>query len=532
MPIVEFFTSDPGSALLASNTKINIIEELAQALRLTGGLGSVGLYGDVVNDRGLANIPQRLAGPEDLKTLYGGFQGWMGAQGTLGAAANYNDRGSLSGYNGNLAAQVDGLDAPFITLTIPDMAIKDITFGPTAVDLLVSFDRTAPTGPYTLPAGFRISDGAGTPYILATLEEVTWLGTDDTDKTVRVRRVSAPAVAPVALNTVTTLLDTPADATVAVSTVAVTVPFDSDAADLIARYKKAFDESLSYATGTIAEVVVCDRTELAIVDDLFIHASDASAQGHFRLAVGSPPVGTSASVAQGSATDGVGRLTLLQTYGGYLHQGWNRQFSADSANLNAENGYQTIMPSAMSFAFNQAQFLPEENPTQASAEAVANLTAYKVVGVEPISPLPDRKAHEDAGIIQPVIEFANVGGLNASLVPTFHGAPLADGVLKWYTRRMAFYLYRNFLAIAAPYHKKLASLKNRTALLDSMDDFLEQLLENERIGGFNPTTGSWDPGTSQFTVQVAIQELGNMDVLTIRSVFGSDVETSRNLEAA
>lgn len=530
MPIVEFFTKDPGLERLIGNTKINVIEELALAIRLAGGIGSVGMYGAVVNDRGLANIPQRLSGPEDIKTLFGGFKSYLGDGVDFGAAANYNDKGVLSGYNGNLAAQLEGLDAPLITLQIPDFAIKDAVFGGGSDDdVLVSFDRPASVfGTFTLLAGFRISDGAGTPYILATLEDITWIDTDVTSKTVRVRQISASSVAPVAIDTVATLLDTPDDATVVVDTVPMTVPIVVDLAEVLLRYKKAYDESLSTAIGIIAELVVCDRTEAGVVDDLFIHASDASSQGHFRLAFGSPPIGTSATDAEGSGSDGVGRATLLRLFGQIVHQGWNRQLVLDAANLNAETGFQTLMASAFSKAFNTALFRPEENGSQFTE----NLVNYKIVGVEPISPLPDRFAHEDAGLVQPILEFANVGGLNASLVPSFHGDPLATGTDKFYTRRMLFFLLRNFLAVSAPFHKKLATLTNRTALLDAIDDFLEGLLEAQRIGGFNPTTGTYTASDQHFEVNISAKELGNIDVLTLRVVFGGDVETSRNLEAA
>lgn len=526
MPIVDFYTSAPGDEELASNTKINIVEELAQAVRLTAGRGSVGVFGGVINDRGAPNIPVRIA-PEDIKALYGGTKSWLGDAVDFGVQTTYNDRGALSGYLGNLAAQVEGLDAPLLVMTVPDLSLYDLTIdatSPAAVQLLVSMNRTLGTyGTYTLPAGTRISNGAGTPYIVATLEDVTWVGTDVTAKTVRVRQVSDTTVAAVALNTITVFVDTPADSNVAVNTVATTVPDLMDAAELLKRYQLAFDRSLTYATGQIAELVCCDRTEQLVVDALFSHASAASAQGYFRLAAGSPPQGTSASVAQGSATDGVGRTTLLNTYGAYLHPGWTRQFPEDSDNLNAEQGYQHDIPSAVAFTFNASQFRPEENP----ANYTENLTNYRITGVEALSPAPDRKAHEDAGIIQPVLEFTNPGGLSATLQPSFHGAPLADAVTKFYTRRFAFYLYRNLLAVALPYHKALASPSNRQGLLDAMDDFLDQLLENERIAGFNQTTGKWDPNTRQFTVNVAVQEVGNIDVLTIRVVYGPDVEVSQ-----
>jgi hypothetical protein len=530
MPIVEFFTSFPGNERLASNTKVNIIEELAQAVKLTAGRGSVGIFGAVPNDRGAPNIPVRIV-PEDIKSLYGGFRSWMGDGVDFGDQDNYNDRGSLSGYHGNLPAQVEALDAPLLVLTVPDLSLYDVTIdslAPLPTALLVEVDRSGGGGAgvfgsYTLPAGSRIEDGAGTPYIVATLEEVTWIGTDVSAKTVRVRQVSDTTVAPVAINTVTDFIDLPEDVEVVVTTSVITPPFLMNVAEILKRYTLAMDQSITYATGQIAELVCCDRTDLLIVDDLFRHAEDASAEGYFRLACGSPPQGTSASVAQGSATDGVGRTTLKATYGAYNHPGWTRQFPDDSANLIAEQSFQHDIPSAVAFCFNAAQFRPEENP----ANFTANLTNYRITGVEALTPAPDRKAHEDAGIIQPVIEFANPGGLSARLQPTFNAAPLADAVTKFYTRRFAFFLYKNLLAVSLTYHKAVASVSNQEGLTDAIDEYLEQLLENERIGGYNPTTGSYDPNTKQFTVNVAVLEIGNIDVLTLRVVYGSDLEVSR-----
>jgi hypothetical protein len=456
MPLVDFYTSDPGLAELASNTKINIIEQLAQAVRITAGRGSVGIFGAVVNDRGAPNIPVRIV-PEDLKVLYGGFKSWMGDAVDHGAVAvNYNDRGSLSGYEGNLVAQVEGLDAPLLVLTVPDLSLYDVSIdstSPLPQPMLAEFNRVDGTyGTYTLPAGTRLKPVTG-DYRIATLEPVTWVDDDDSTQSVRVRQVSDTTVTPVAMNTVTVFVDTPADTQVTCVTAEITAPLKVDVAELDKRYQLAFATSLTYATGQICELVACDRTESLIVDSLFTHASDASAEGYFRLAVGSPPLGTPASGvggAEDNTGDGVGRPTLLNTYGGYLHQGWTRQFPDDSANLNVEQGYQHDIPSALSFAYNAALFRPEENP----ANWTENLTRYRITGVEALSPAPNRKAHEDAGIIQPILEYVNPGGLSSTLQPTFHGAPLADAVTKFYTRRFAFFLYRSILAVANPFHKK------------------------------------------------------------------------------
>lgn len=519
MPLVNFFTSDPGLEIRTATTAINLIEKLAAAIRFAAGAGSVGYVAAVVNDRGVPNIPRQMSSPREFETLYGGFRSWLGDgldSGTL-AGDNYADRGAASGYNGNGYALAKGLDAPIVVLQPPDLAIKDVSISPgPATDLLVKFTRAVATyGAYQLPAGTRITDGdVSTPYVLATLEDVFWNTTETGDREVRVRQVSPSTTAPVALNLVDTFVDAPADVAVTIATTDVTEPDGMDATEVALRYEQALTKMLDNAPGRIAELIVSDRTESAIGDAVGNHCVAASSQGLFRLGVVAPPLGTTAEDARTDAAVGVIRTTLQRDYVSYCHPGWQRQFQTDSDNLNAEDSYAVTMASHVAWAYLTAQRRPEENP----ARPHPILTAYKAIGIESLAlGQPDQAAHEQAGITQPLIDQEYLTG---RLAATYHASPMANGTTKFATRRMAFFLYRNWIALAAPYHKAFASSSNQNGLLSAIDAFHQRLLAAGRIADATPTQGDWDPETSEFTVTAAVDEVGNLDVITLRPTFG------------
>jgi len=468
-------------------------------------------------------MPYHMGSPREFETLFGGFRPWLGdalpsgVEGTL-AANHFEDRGAASGYLGNGYAMAKGLDAPIVVLQIPDLAIKDdsIGAGTPGSDVLVTVTRaSAAYGAYQLPAGTRISDGVvGTPYVVATLEPVSWAEAESGDKTVRVRQVSPSSTAPAAINTVDTFVDTPADTAVTVATTATTVPDSVDAAELALRYEDAFDHLLDNAPGRLVELVCSDRTEAAIGDQVGDHCFAASSEGYFRIGMIAPPLGTTAVDARTGDPNSVDRLTLQRSYVSYCHPAWSRQFRTDSDNLSAAANYVTPMASHVAFCFLAAQRRPEENP----ARPHPILTSYKITGVESLpGGQPDRKAHEQAGITQPILDL-DFG--SQTQVATYHASPMADAVLKFATRRMAFFLYRQIIALAAPYHKAFASQSNRDGLLSAIDGFLERLKIDERIADYTPAQGDWDPVNSQFTVSVAIDETGNLDVITLRPTFG------------
>jgi hypothetical protein len=527
MPLIRFFGTNPGEEILVAVTSINIVEQLQAAVRFAAGRGTIGMVGAVVNDRGVPNVPYLLSSMRELQSRYGGFRGWLGdavpagVEGTLDAN-HYEDRGKNSGYLGNLYAMTRGLDAPVVVLQVPDLAIKDASISPgPAVDVEVVVTRAAATyGAYTLPAGTRITDGvAVTPYVVATLEDVTWGETETGDKSVRVRQVSPIANSPVAINTVDTFVDTPADTAVLVATTAVTVPDSIDEAELALRYAQALSKLTDNAPGRQVELVVTDRTEAVIGDSVGNACLTASAKGLFRLGSIAPPLGTEADKARGdvSSPDEVTRTTLQRNYVSYCHPGIQRQFLEDPQ-LNPEDNYAVTVPSHVAWAFLAAQRKPEENP----ARPHPMLTEHKIIGIESLDAgEPDLQAHEQAGITQPIIEK---GYQSATQEATYHASPMASGggqgATYFATRRMAFHLYGRYIALSLPYHKALATLSNRNDLLSSIDAFHLRYITQERIAAAAPTQGDWEPTTRQFTVTTAVNEIGNMDVITFKVAFG------------
>jgi hypothetical protein len=520
MPLVKFYTSDPGGDVLVANTQINIIEQLNQAFRYANGRGVVLMVGAVVNDRGVVDTPTVLTnGVSDLKRQYGGFKPWLGDEVALGAlATGYDTKGSISGYNGNLYALTKGLDAPVVVLSVPDLAVKDATLA-TGVDLRISMTRsTAANGAVTVPAGTRIR---ATSYMVATLEDVSWTAAETGAKTVRFRQVSPSSVTPVDISTITTFVGEAAggtattyagDVNITVNTVATTVPDPIDAAELLLRYTACFAAVTSHAAGVAVDVVCCDRTEATITDALAAHCESASLLGYFRTGAVAPPLATTAADAEGSTGVGVGRATLKDTYVTYQHPGHVIQFAEDANNLTGPD-YTATMPDTCTFAFLMANTRPEENP----ANPHRILENRKIVGIEALATAPGRAAHETAGICQPVIE-ASFG--SNGVAASYHAGVMANGTTKIATRRMAFFLYRNMLAISQGYHKRLASLANRQGFLSAIDSFLERLKAEGPIADFTEPVGTWDGETSQFTVSVTVTETGNMDVITLRPVFG------------
>lgn len=492
------YSSNPGDdVLLGSGPIINVVETVNQTVKSANGRGVLGLVGAVVDDGGQPNVATILDNKlADIYAKHGGFKPWLGDGLASGQA------GATSGYEGNLAAHCENLDAPVVVLTIPDLAIKDATYA-SGTNLLVRFTRSdASYGEVTIPAGTRVSDGS--TYILATLQDVYYSAAETGDKSVRARQVSDTGVTPVALNTVTTVVDTLSDSNITINTADTTVPDLIDAAELVLRYTAAFNAVLDTAAGKQIQVMACDRQEPGVCDALSSHCATATASGYHRICTVSPPLATTATNARGSGTDGVGRAGLTTARAAYAHPGWRRPFLADSANLTAPT-YLATVPSAISLACRIAVEIPEQNP----ANPHQILRDHGVSGVESLAAgAVSKSAHWAANITQPDFDKSETGALSA----TFHAGLMANGT-EIADRRMNDYIQLGCISRAKPHHKKLATPSRRTAVTDAVIGFLQQLKDSERIGNFS-VSSTWDAATNHLTVTVAVALLGNLNVIT------------------
>lgn len=505
---VFVYTSDPGlEVLLGNGPVINVVRDLQQAVRFAGGAGILGVVGAVVNDQGRVNEPIRAPlGPEELFSTFGGFKDWMGD------GLDDADRGAAGGYNGNLAAQAEDMIAPLWVFVFPDLAIKTITIGPTAVDLLISFVRTA-TDNFVLRAGTRVAvTGGGEQYTVATLEDVVWLEGDITSKTSRCRQVSRPVAdggpaAPANFDLVNAFVDVPPVAQVITTDTASQTTIDEiDLAEVQLRYELAFDLMTSELEGAAVTVVCSDRTESGIADKVSTHATAETGIGHFRVGVVAPPIGTSVADSEGVPGDGVGRATLDRTRTAYTHPGFRRPNLLDSDNLIGPKFLATY-PSALLAACKIALEPPEQNP------AIPHPLFARVgfTGLEKIVPAPVPTSHFKPGIMQPIIDNDQngnqIGSFFAGIVA--NGAEIADV-------RFDDFIVREMIVRSKPWHKRAATEENQGNLVSSVSDFLETLLTAGRIQAYGLKL-TYDSTNQHAELTVAVKTNGNMNTITFRT---------------
>lgn len=502
------FNNDPGQAVRADRTGFVLIARRADSQPAPYGMDTVGYVGSVVNDRGLADEPQRLATIEDLAAGWGGFSPYLGD-------------GSASGYEGNAYARATGLLQRGGLVFCPvNNEIR--SSGGAVLEITLSVNTAPTTTPYTVPAGTRMADAvlASATVIVASLEDVTWDVGDSADKTVRFRHISGDLTSLTDHTDIDTVLDapTPVDSvTLSISTSSGTAMPAWDATAITARYTAAFAAMLSSQAGQEARLICCDRDDAGTTEALASHCKTANDQAAFRFGFINPPNATSASDAEGTGTNGVGRSTLQTSAVQYCHPGWVRQFPKDSANLTGPE-YKVTMPSAVAKCFLASWFNPEANSSNPD-EMLAN---YKIVGIEAQAPTSPA-THEQAGICQP--EFTSVPGLRGrkpSYVSDVSAYSVSGSYQKAYTTRMAQEVRQGKIAILAGYHKLPATTTRMRQAVDAVDDYLQGLLDEERIGGYEATSFTWDATLSDFLVTSTVYELGNLDVITLNDYFGAN----------
>lgn len=528
MPRVQILTKNPGlQALAAKGPAITIIESLIQAQTFSSGRVVVLVVGAVVNDQGLVNVPTQLENrASDLSAKFGGWAAWLGD----GLAAG--EAGHTSGYEGNLYARVKGADFPVFVLLIPDMALRDKTItDSTGVNLTITLTRSdAANGAVAIPAGTRIKPAAGS-WTVATLEDVAY-DTDETgDKAVRVRSASDTGVTPVAMNTLDTfvengLLTCPEDANITVKTASASSspPDTPDNTEIVERYKAAIDRALVNTPGRAADIVVTDRDESDIGDYVAAHCSSAATRGFNRIAVLSPPKGTSATDARGNTGDGVGRSTLDRERVVQVHPGVQRKFSDDADNLAAD--LVATLPGAVLAAARIADCEPWENPGAPGSKVFSR---YGVVGEEDLGGSPDLVTHFQAGLLQ----------LDSSVDTQGVTYEYYDGIMAYIpsgstrpqtidARRMTDYLEKGFVRAVRPWHKALALERNRNFTAAAMEALLAaELSENDpsarHIRAFSTIVPVWDADLEVAIFPVTVQFLGSQRQIVIPFTAGTGV---------
>lgn len=266
-------STNPTQAEITELEQVLVVEQDSPA-QVTEGGQAVIVVGEAVNDRGAPGVPRRLQARGELDSYYGGFKSWLGA--------------AADGFEGNLYAHLYPVRFPDLIIVTVDLDAGECEFTGSCINAT------------RLPAGFRVSDG--TTSIWATLEDVDFVaGSYLASHTVRIRHVSGANTQAVA--GIDTVLDTPPTGL----TLTVTNAAEVTAVDLDDAYEDAIDAALDEtsvaADGTI--IFAC-RHSLAVLTKLLAHVADASSGGRGRIAVVSPPIGTSQVAAVGSAGVGAG----------------------------------------------------------------------------------------------------------------------------------------------------------------------------------------------------------------------------------
>lgn len=396
------------------------------------------------------------------------------------------------------------LATPYFVVSVPAPTTFTVsaTAGGAAVD--VTTDYSAFTA-------------AAQQVVVALLEDVAYTTTETGSKTVRFRPISGT---PQPIATLRHFLDASPDTNITLSTSATTVPDDLDAAELLLRYTAAVDAILNSAAGRAITVIAADRDEAGLGDVLDAHALAATSRGYWRVAVVSPPVGTSAATAVGTSGDGVGRTTLDGSRTVYAYPGVVRPFLEDSASLTSPD-YLCTVPSAIAIAARMANTPVAENP----ARPHRVLRSYGIVGIETLATPPVPVTLWAAGICQP--EIAREGGQLA--------ASFRDGVTAAGTQiadvRISDFLAAGLVDVLSPYHKAPATPANREAAGDAADAFLALQQAEGRIAGYAVAV-DWDATNDHLTVQAVVDKTGNLNVITINLAVGGNAVAESGAEEA
>jgi hypothetical protein len=389
---------------------------------------------------------------------------------------------SISGLTGDAGA----VAGDYVVATAPSATTLTLTGFAFTTDITV--------GTLTRAAG----------YTLATLEPVVWASGAAGSKTVRMRQVSG---SPIRLDLVTELV-TGADG-VAVATTITTVPDEIDAAELVLRYEAALDAINNDTLGADIDVICTDRNEAAINDLLAVHVAESEAAGIFRVGVIAPPVGTSLADARGSGSNGNTRVSLNRNYVIDVHPGVRKRFPKGADDLVGPD-YVATFPAQCLVAAIVCSARPEQNPAE-DALVMPVMQAYGVVGIEK----PQGSGGSDhwaAGLVTPKLEQGA-------------GVLLRDGLMasgvEIATKRTQQFIIGGLISRLRPYQKTVATVSNREGAVDVSRAWLSSLRRDGRIAEF-AISGTWVSADRHLIVEVAVQEIGTMNVITIKLSVGAD----------
>jgi hypothetical protein len=420
-----------------------LVAEIDSPAQVTEAGQSVLFIGEFANDRGQPLIARRLQAKGELESYYGGFLSWLGS--------------SADGWEGNGYVKLWGLKFPDLIIMVPDLEAGEVTFS-----------GDAPAEEVRIPAGTRISNGSTS--IWATLEEVVVdAGTYGAAEDVRVRHVSGTGTQ------LTGAIDTIVDTFTTVPGWTVANAATCTAVVLATAYQDALDAAMDETSlAADCSIVWVARHTQAVMTALGTFATDASSGRRGRIAITSPPIGTTQAGATGSATVWVGARRSDRTI--YAWPGVKWLFPA----YDPEN---YIVTHFDGFVASQiAHCPPEQSPGQSIFPYMARLMGTED-GISCTRAF--YKSMKDKGICS-----LNIDRKGNRLIYSAVTTSLTSGKDEIAQRRFSDMVTDSLAENLASFKDMPLTETNKGASKDSTDEFMEGLVREERCEAYSTNTDS------------------------------------------
>ncbi len=528
MPFVSRWQSWPSLADLTAIEGVKIID-LVPPARITGvGTGVVAVVGQFLKcgvrttsgATSNVNTPTEIFSAQELLDTFGGWSPYSNPGGALPAPGNPGAL-PLDG-NGFLAVRGKRFARLVVVNVEQTVGTCTLTVSGTAADLII-------------PPGIRVAD-ADESNIFATIEEVRVTASDfnagvATIPGVKMRRLVGSAVAPLADHVLAP------EATGAIQGYTLDVTNFSSIEDITesemdTNYITALQTLLSdSAPSNEVNIVFAARHRDNIVTatgGLKDHVREASSKGRGRIAVVSPPLGTSKATAKGDAAPGVGSYgrsdRVIYCYPGV------QVFVPElpQAYISRDSDGRITWTSDATMASVLSQTPPERNPAEPN-----DYMSY-VLGIETAVGALVRQDYEDfrrKGICAPRIDPATGPQFQSGVTSVDPAA--YPNLRQIYRRRMADFIQDSLAARLGAFNKTLNTPAKRAAIRGEIEAFLADLKsennpEAQRIAAYRVDAESGNTqsllaqGIVVFIVEV--QLLPTMDFIVLQANIGEFVE--------
>lgn len=394
---------------------------------------------------------------------------------------------------------------------------------------------TAPAA--TMNAGTRISDGGANIFLLA--EDVSWAEDEFAKTDVAIKQASGGAVLAAAVDT---FVDTPSASDFPGATVTnplATTAKPASESGWLTKYQAALD-ALKAAKSPSSEVnlLVVTRHGVAGVAVSALtgslpkavtdHCIDMTSKGRPRIAITSPPLATTKTIARSSSGVGVGSTTA----GGrhkrrvFAYPGVQKRVQEITIDDAALDGI-VDWPFDVMVASKASMLAPELSLSEAddTLRAMLGLESYFTeTGVGGALTDDDYVAHKAAGIASPRIDEVNGPIIQSQVTTVNPTTDPADVAIS--DRRSRDWIHVSLVNGVARKQSKLNTPSRRRAVIADIYAYLQGLKDAERIADFAVKEATPDSlkGKGVLVILVAVRLLDHLDNIVFRFNIGRTVD--------